>query len=165
MIKKVILWTAVVLLSLRIFGFSSDTGTESDQVSKSITDVVVKVVMKSVPTVTQREWDAQKLFEICHKVVRKTAHFSIYALLAMLTLLLAHSYDLKVRISTVISASYCLLFAISDEIHQLFVNGRSGQISDVCIDFCGALTGIAVLLLIQWMWKKMKKKNARASAE
>lgn len=34
----------------------------------------------------------------------------------------------------------CILYACSDEWHQSFVSGRSPQITDICIDTCGALS-------------------------
>ncbi|GAA4069041.1 hypothetical protein GCM10022410_13710 [Amphibacillus indicireducens] len=37
----------------------------------------------------------------------------------------------------------CVLFAISDEVHQLFVPGRAGQVMDVVIDTTGAIAGIS----------------------
>lgn len=39
------------------------------------------------------------------------------------------------------------VYAATDEIHQLFVAGRSGRFSDVCIDSAGALLGVAVFAL------------------
>lgn len=36
----------------------------------------------------------------------------------------------------------CILYAISDEVHQLFVPGRGGQVRDVIIDSAGAIAGI-----------------------
>jgi VanZ family protein len=37
---------------------------------------------------------------------------------------------------------------VSDELHQLAVAGRSGEVRDVLIDFCGALLGIAFFTLL-----------------
>ena len=37
---------------------------------------------------------------------------------------------------------------MTDEIHQLFVPGRSGEIRDVCIDSLGVITGIIIFLII-----------------
>ena len=37
---------------------------------------------------------------------------------------------------------------MTDEIHQLFISGRSGEIRDVCIDSLGVITGIIILLII-----------------
>ena len=54
----------------------------------------------------------------------------------------------------------CGLYAISDEIHQLYVQGRSGQVSDVLIDSSGALVGILSIVAIRsWLIKKRNKQN------
>ena len=39
-------------------------------------------------------------------------------------------------------------YAISDEIHQIFVAGRAGQVQDVVIDSIGVILGICILLLL-----------------
>lgn len=41
-----------------------------------------------------------------------------------------------------------VIYAATDEIHQLFVSGRSGRITDVLIDGCGAVAGTLIILLI-----------------
>ena len=38
-----------------------------------------------------------------------------------------------------------VIYAVSDEIHQAFVPGRSAQLSDVCIDACGAAIGLSLI--------------------
>ena len=158
LIKKIVLWIAVILLSIRIFDFSAATAKESSSVSEKITKVVVNVVKQTKSAENKDpEWE-KELFEICHKIVRKSAHFSLYALLAILTYMLARCYDLKRIFSASISASYCLIFAISDETHQLFVKGRSGQISDVLLDFCGAMVGIGLCAFIgKWLEQRKKR--------
>lgn len=42
------------------------------------------------------------------------------------------------------SLAICLAYAISDEINQLFVPGRGGEVKDDIIDSDGALVGILV---------------------
>ncbi|MFQ8632799.1 MAG: VanZ family protein, partial [Intestinibacter bartlettii] len=49
-----------------------------------------------------------------------------------------------------------VLYAISDEIHQYFVPGRACQFRDVMIDSCGALFGIAVIVILKKMVNKIK---------
>ena len=50
------------------------------------------------------------------------------------------------------------IYAATDEIHQLFVPGRSGQISDVCLDSIGVLIGVSLLWVItEIKWKKEKR--------
>ncbi len=50
-----------------------------------------------------------------------------------------------------------ILYAISDEIHQLFVPGRSGKVTDVIIDSLGILTGIVFFLIVEKTVKQIRK--------
>ena len=52
-----------------------------------------------------------------------------------------------------------ILYAITDEVHQLYIPGRSGKWQDVCIDSIGVLLGIFVLLLIVEIIYKIKQKK------
>lgn len=69
-----------------------------------------------------------------------------YAILALLVFGMLGSYGMRVcRLRYQIAVVYVFVYASTDEFHQLFVAGRSGQFSDVCIDTIGAV--IAMLLL------------------
>ncbi|WP_245575523.1 VanZ family protein [Alkalicoccus chagannorensis] len=46
----------------------------------------------------------------------------------------------------------CVVYAASDEYHQTFIPGRSGEVSDVVIDGIGAFVGISFYLLIRKRW-------------
>ena len=50
---------------------------------------------------------------------------------------------------------FTVLYACSDEFHQLFISGRAGQIRDVCIDSTGALI---MLLIVYFILKRKDKK-------
>ena len=78
-------------------------------------------------------------------IIRKLAHFTEYFILGLLTYNMIHSYNKKAYLSVII----CVLYAISDEIHQMFVPGRSCQIMDMTIDTLGSLLGIYILLFIK----------------
>lgn len=80
-------------------------------------------------------------------VVRKTAHFSEYLVLAILS---AHAFDPKrsgCREGIVAALVLVMLVSSIDETIQLFVPGRSGQVADVLIDCSGALVGILLRTL------------------
>ena len=47
-----------------------------------------------------------------------------------------------------------MLVALVDETIQLSVGGRSGQISDVVLDSLGAMTGIALVIMLVLLAKK-----------
>jgi len=79
---------------------------------------------------------------------RKGAHITEYFIL---TLLLFRAFwqlsknVIKITFSVTIIA---LLWAMSDEFHQLFVFGREGKISDVGIDFIGIFLAITAILYL-----------------
>ena len=93
--------------------------------------------------------------ENIHGAVRKTAHFLEYALLGFLStglllLLLRHGWlKLPGLYVWLIPALFCLLYAATDELHQMFAD-RGAQVRDVVLDFCGALFGIGCLQLLAW---------------
>ena len=54
--------------------------------------------------------------------------------------------------------AFCSIYAVTDELHQYFVPGRSCQVKDVMIDSSGALTGICLCMLACFVLKKLKDK-------
>ena len=151
MIKKIILWILVLSCMGAIFFFSSQEATESTKTSSlfitgivkffdfnnALTDVEVKDIAKDLT------W-----------IVRKGAHFSIYAVLSILVSLLLYEYRVNGWRMIVCSTLICFFYACSDEIHQMFVRGRSGQISDVVTDVLGAFCGAVFLMAILHFIKK-----------
>ena len=93
--------------------------------------------------------------------VRKLAHFSVYAALGFTATGAALTWPRPARTLRVGAAlAFCLLYAASDEIHQLFVPGRSGQASDVLLDFCGAVVGALALCLLLWLVTRRRIKKS-----
>lgn len=76
---------------------------------------------------------------------RKGAHVFEYAVFAALLfrLFAVHAPE-RILESALLGAVVALLYAMSDEIHQLFVPGREGKITDVLIDTLGIIGGLAV---------------------
>ena len=70
-------------------------------------------------------------------VLRKGAHMTEYAILAVLLV--------RATGSLVWAFAFTVLYAASDEVHQLFVRGRHGSPVDVAIDAVGALIGLSFL--------------------
>ena len=81
-------------------------------------------------------------------IVRKMAHFSIYALIGISLLLFIYLFSKKLILSSSIALLLSIMYACYDEYRQLSVPGRSGSIKDVFIDSLGALTGITLIFII-----------------
>jgi len=146
-----IIRTIIIILLLgtfhMIFGFSSQNGEESGNLSGKIT----KFVIEQLP-IKKTEQSLKR----SESVIRKIAHFSIYALVGFLLMSFVSTYHLKENKRIEISLLTGILYATTDEVHQKFVPGRSCQITDVMIDTMGVLLGILLLLALFEIHKKIK---------
>jgi len=80
-------------------------------------------------------------------VVRKCAHVTEYAILALLLWrALRSGSTLRMKTPGLFSAALlgCALFAASDEFHQSFVKSRTPSVRDVLLDVAGALLGLLI---------------------
>ena len=94
--------------------------------------------------------------------VRKTAHFFMFCGLGFLAVCTIRSYYGRPHIRVYASAwLFCIFCAVCDEFHQLFVPGRGAQLSDVCLDSAGALTGVAIAFLVLLLRKGLQKRKKR----
>ena len=87
-------------------------------------------------------------------ILRKYGHFIEFFVLEILLLSMFSCFikvDFKIYI---ISLIFCLLYAFSDEIHQLYVIGRSAQVMDVCIDFCGSIIGSILFIMVYYIYNE-----------
>lgn len=91
---------------------------------------------------------------VTNHLVRKLAHFTEYALLGG---------ELALAVGTFWGAGAALLVAVLDEAIQFFSSGRAPMASDVRLDFAGALTGLLLMTLILWLFRR--KKAAQQSQE
>ena len=147
--KKIIKLILVILWMLLIFSFSNQKAEDSSKLSDGI---IVKVANVFVDKALSKE-KQEEILEKYTTIVRKTAHFVIYLILGILVINLFIEYDIKHLI--LISLLVCILYSVSDEFHQLFIDGRSGEIRDIIIDTIGSLTGIISYYIIR---RKIVKK-------
>ena len=137
--RLVLAWTLLILWMLFIFIMSSFNGVMSSNQSGSIATLIYNIFNIS---------DTEKVSFI----VRKCAHVSEFFILGILVINLISKYNVKN--SYLISFIVCVLYASSDEFHQLFVPGRSGQVTDVFIDMIGVVLGLLLVLLIRCFRKE-----------
>lgn len=147
--RHIIAWLAVLLWMGIIFYLSHQPATKSSELSSGIVDFVVQTLDKLIPI---KALD----LELFHHMIRKGAHFTAYFILGMLVMFAMekstrHSYK-----SIILTLVICVGYAISDEVHQLFIPGRSGEVRDVLIDGSGATVGIGFYLLARKVFKSIK---------
>lgn len=138
--KEIIIsWMLLVIWMIFIFIMSSFNGNISSNQSGSIADLIYNLFNIS---------DTEKV----SLIVRKCAHVSEFFILGILVINLISKYNVKY--SYLISFIVCVLYASSDEFHQLFVPGRSGQVTDIFIDMIGTIFS----LLAMYLFNKFRKK-------
>lgn len=136
--KKTISWIAIIGCAAVIFYLSNQPASVSRELSGG-----VKSIVEGALHLLKGSSDEPVI--ISHNTLRKTAHYFIYFVLGFLLMnaLMKNGKNLH-RFFIVIFIS--ALFACSDELHQQFILGRSGELRDVMIDTVGAATGAFVLL-------------------
>lgn len=158
--KKSIFAVLIVIWMLFIFLMSSQDGAVSSNTSGN----TIKIVLSIVPKFNEQPKEVQdNIVESLQIIGRKSGHFIGYMMLGVLSMLLLLKFK-NTNKKPLFALLLCAIYAISDEIHQLFVPGRSGQVRDVLIDSCGSLVGIAIVLILIKLLeiKRHKKKRIKS---
>lgn len=136
-----------IAIMIAIFLFSSQNSNESSDLSRGFIESVISCIPTFKHITTEQK---ATIVQYIHNFVRKTAHFSIYAALGFSGAGMLGNYlpDMKKKYVYIFAVILCCMYAATDECHQLFISGRSGEARDVCIDTCGGAAGAAVYMLI-----------------
>lgn len=136
--QKVIYLVLVLVWMLTIYIFSSQNSNTSKQTSTKVTQIIIKIFTYN-QNLTEEELNTK--IEKTDIFVRKFAHYSIYTLGGILIYNYINTFKVTPKRKIIISILIGVIYAITDELHQYFVAGRSAQILDVCIDSLGMITG------------------------
>ena len=127
MSSKKLFWGLLTLLwCFIIFSFYSQSSVSSQKLSDSLVPIILL-----------------NKFPFLGILIRKTAHFMEYAILFFLAANYFKEFNNPKYLF--IALLFSILCAFFDEFHQLFVDGRSGQIKDVLIDSMGAFVTLLIL--------------------
>ena len=153
--KKKVFAILLVLWMGFIFSMSSQNSIESSNTSGG----TIRMIMSMVPKFDEQSEEIQdEIVESLQYITRKSAHFIGYMILGILAILLFLQYE-NINKKYPLAFLICVIYAISDEIHQLFVPGRAGQIRDVLIDSAGSLLGIILVMAFVKILIKFNKKH------
>lgn len=140
----------IILISVTIFGFSAQNGESSGSLSKSI---IIKIA-----DILNVNKNRTKFEDIGEKIIRKLAHFTIYAFLGICIATFITTFKMKEKLQVICSIIWSFLYAGTDEIHQLFSPGRHGSFGDVLLDTIGAGVGICIVFIIIYIAKMRNNK-------
>jgi VanZ family protein len=129
-----------------IFVFSQQGADDSTEESRTVGMAVGHIFEPDFDSWTKDE-QIRYADRIEHPV-RKTAHFIEFTILGVLITGFWYGHDRRSWLNVLVPYIVGTLYAASDETHQLFISGRSGQVSDVVLDSFGVLSGVLIMVLI-----------------
>lgn len=141
----IISWVLVAAVMIFIFLMSSANGEKSSDMSNSLLMKIIELTG----------------LDISSHFIRKAAHFSEFAALSFL-LSNAVFATFNTKKAPVIAFPLACLYAVTDELHQLFSDGRACSVKDMLIDSSGALLGailFSFILLIYIKYTERKNDN------
>lgn len=148
--RRLALWLPALGWYAVIFFFSAQTGTESSQVSDGVLTDFFRLDLSAT------SWE---LFLLLSFLVRKAAHAFIYFVLTGLLLLPLRELIRRRGRRYGAALALCAVLAGLDELHQVFVPGRSGKLADVGIDLAGGVCFLLLWALVQWIRKRRRDKK------
>lgn len=136
-LQKFLAWLALLVWMGVIFYFSHQSGDASMQLSDGILDSFKSLFQNFLN------------YHTLSYIVRKIAHFTEYFILGLLIYHLVKQYRVISKTEIIWMILFCVIYAMSDEFHQVFIGGRSPKVFDVIIDSLGSSLSILILQLLQ----------------
>ena len=153
---KIVLFSLLSLLVISfVFGNSAKPSAKSNNDSKQIVKVIAPVTKA----------ETESAIDEINKIVRKSAHAIEFATLGVFLALLAESIrEITKRRHICFPLFIAILVGVTDEFIQKY-SGRTSKVSDVFIDFSGAIIGIFIVFIICEIVVISKKKRVQARKE
>lgn len=133
MLKKIVKILLLILWMIVIFILSNQNGSESTSLSEGFTNITICNFINNCNP------------EVYSFIVRKLAHFTLYFILGIFSII-NFKNDKNGLINALI---ICIIYAFFDEIHQMFINNRSGEVRDIIIDSISSLSSILLIYKIR----------------
>lgn len=153
MLRKTISIILLLLWMTVIFMFSSSGSVKSNNTSGQVISSAISVKDKVTSKETKPE-AKKKIVKKLNYSVRKSAHVFEYFILGILSLNVFDAFNVKRKV--LFAIILCILYASSDEFHQIFT-GRTASIIDVLLDSVASIVGI---YLLNFIFSRRKKGRA-----
>lgn len=147
-------WLPAIFVAAAIFYFSAQPADVSTELSDGVTTILLQIA-ESLGLLELSPDLVRNLCEQLATPVRKSAHMIEYLILHGTILFGLYHWSEQMREFRWLKYAFgmTVLYAASDEFHQLFVPGRAGMVTDVCIDSIG-------VVIVTWiLWLRFKRRN------
>lgn len=135
--KKVLSYILLIFWLILIFLLSNQSGGVSATNSSSILYNVFNFIFSLLNIETS---NLNEFINIIHEPLRELMHSFEYFVLGILFMNALYQSGVKENLF-LISIMFCFIYSVSDELHQLFIEGRTLQYLDLFMDFIGYAFG------------------------
>lgn len=146
---------ALVALYTVIFRFSAQDAEQSGSLSMRVSENAVGFLKSLVGGRWSRQFITSLAGYFEHPI-RKLAHFGEYACVGILVFLIFSPWLKRGKGLYALVIVWVFISGACDEFHQLFVPGRWGSFSDVCLDTCGGTFGLLMCLFVSRILRRRK---------
>lgn len=146
----------VLAVMAAIFFFSAQPADESGRLSTGVVRFLLHLFLPGYDDMTAAE--VRELYRQLGFWVRKAAHFAEFAALGFAWRLLLDRFRCDGLAAMLCAWLLSTLYAVTDEVHQMFVDGRAPAVRDVCIDSAGSICGVLVMALLLWLIRRRRQR-------
>ncbi len=145
-------WTGLILWLVLMLVLSSQTGTQTSELSGGIATTIANIFYKD-PT-------SQQIYSV-NLLIRKLAHIAIFLILGMLittvflTTFLPESIN-SIAILSILSVVITFGIGFLDEWRKQFVDGRHFDSTELILNFIACFIGVGLVLVVFFLIKKFR---------
>ncbi len=150
---RFLIWLIPIAIAVLIFCLSAQPADESASLSNGLLLRILDFFAARIQSL-----DVEMLLDRLSNTIRKAAHVTEFAVLYGTLLWAWFVTGIRKYRWVLFSLLVTFLYACSDEIHQIFIEGRSAQFTDVLID-CAAPAAISVILCIHFYVSNYRNKS------
>lgn len=154
---RIILSLLLILIPvLVIFGFSSQPGNESYNLSSKFSLYIAKK-WNDIFALDLNESSFNVLVSALYKPTRKLAHIIEYTWLGIFSYAAICTLQRRVKFSGIfLTIAVIIIIASLDETHQMFVANRGSHLSDVCIDVISGFLGMYLFVILKDLFRRIR---------
>lgn len=157
-----LLFILLIACMVFVFLFSAQSKEISAKLSEKVTRWIVALFVSDY---YRLDTDIQLAYiDQLQHIIRKAAHVVLYCFLGIFTTSIMLTYKMPNKAHVMTAFGFCLIYAVTDEVHQISVTGRGARVYDVGIDSIGALLGIFLTLCV-YGWIRKKANSIRVKKE
>lgn len=157
-IVRIITLLLMGIVVITIFNFSEQAGSESRALSRKVSRAIIDILPKYKD---KNESEKSTLVLKSQAIIRKVAHVTEYTMLGIVATFFLSTFNMSKKVRVLIVLMIGFVYAISDEIHQIFTPNRTPMVTDVFIDTSGVILGIVIastiIIAIDKLYRWIKK--------